>query len=204
VDELGDTTERILHFIQDNPGCHLRKIKENMDVSMGTVQYHLEKLEKMQRVVSARHGLYKHYFPLGIFHENEKEILQVLGQETSREILMFIIEQQAPTQTDIVNKVAHYCIPATGTDEFSLCTPDNITIIPKYRTADSLCYLVSRCNYCGKQWGEFWISYRYIFLPLIKQRLEIRVIGIASRKSEYQKGNGSSRWSSLRTAVENE
>jgi predicted transcriptional regulator len=59
----------------------------------------------MQRVVSARHGLYKHYFPVGIFHENEKEILQVLGQETGREILMFIIEQQAPTQTDIVNKV---------------------------------------------------------------------------------------------------
>jgi hypothetical protein len=49
----------------------------------------------------------------------------------------------------------HYCVPGTGTDEFSLCTPDNITIIPKYRTSDSLCYLVSRCNYCGKQWGEF-------------------------------------------------
>jgi len=105
VDELGNTAERILHFIQDNPGCHLRKIKEYMDVSMGTVQYHLEKLEKMQRVISARHGLYKHYFPVGIFHDNEKEILQVLGQETSREILMFIIEQQAPTQTEIVNRV---------------------------------------------------------------------------------------------------
>jgi predicted transcriptional regulator len=105
VDEPGNTTERILHFIQDNPGCHLRKVKENMDVSMGTAQYHLEKLEKMQRIVSARHGLYKHYFPIGIFHENEREILQVLGQETSREILLFIIEQQAPTQTDIVNKV---------------------------------------------------------------------------------------------------
>ena len=105
MDEPGKTTERILHFIQENPGCHLRKVKENMDVSMGTAQYHLEKLEKMQRIVSARHGLYKHYFPIGIFHENEREILQVLGQETSREILLFIIEQQAPTQTDIVNKV---------------------------------------------------------------------------------------------------
>ncbi len=103
--EPENMAERIFHFIQNNPGCHLRKIKENMDVSMGTAQYHLEKLEKIQRIVSARHGLYKHYFPVGIFQENEKEILRVLGQETSREILMFIIEQQAPTQTDIANRV---------------------------------------------------------------------------------------------------
>jgi predicted transcriptional regulator len=105
VAEPENMAERMLHFIQNNPGCHLRKIKENMDVSMGTAQYNLEKLEKMQRIVSTRHGLYKHYFPAGIFQENEKEILRVLGQETSREILMFIIEQQAPTQTDIANRV---------------------------------------------------------------------------------------------------
>jgi predicted transcriptional regulator len=105
VDEPASTAERILHFIQNNPGCHLRKIKENIDVSMGTAQYHLDKFEKTQKIVSTRHGLYKYYFPVGIFHEREKEILQVLSQETTREILMFIIEEQAATQTDIVDRV---------------------------------------------------------------------------------------------------
>lgn len=105
VADSGSTSERILHFIQENPGCHLRMIKEKMEISMGTVQYHLEKLEKMQRISSVRHGLYKYYFPSGIFQENEKEILRALVQETSREILMFIIEQKAPTQTDIVKKI---------------------------------------------------------------------------------------------------
>jgi predicted transcriptional regulator len=105
VDGLGDTAERILQFIQHNPGCHLRKIKEAINISMGTVQYHLEKLEKNGKVVSTRHGLYKYYFPAGIFKENEKEILKVLGQETPRDILMFIIEEQAPTQTEIANRV---------------------------------------------------------------------------------------------------
>jgi predicted transcriptional regulator len=104
VDGLGDTAERILQFIQTNPGCYLRKIKEVMNISMGTAQYHLEKLEKSGKIVSARHGLYKHYYPAGIFKENEKEILKVLGQETAREILMFIIEEQAPTQTEIANR----------------------------------------------------------------------------------------------------
>jgi predicted transcriptional regulator len=72
---------------------------------MGTVQYQLDKLEKLGRVTPTKRGFYKYYFPAGLFKENEKEILEVLTHETSRKILMFIIEQKSPTQTDIVNTV---------------------------------------------------------------------------------------------------
>jgi predicted transcriptional regulator len=105
VDELGETAERVLQFIQNNPGCHLRKIKEMIQISHGTVQYHTDRLEKIGRITSNRSGLYKHFFPVGVFQNNEKEILQVLGQETARQVLMFIMEQHAPTQTDIVNSI---------------------------------------------------------------------------------------------------
>jgi predicted transcriptional regulator len=101
----GETSERILHFVQNNPGCHLRKVKEMIGISQGTVQYHTDRLEKMGRITSTRSGLYKHYFPVGVFENNEKEILQVLSQETARRILMFIVEEQAPTQTDIANNI---------------------------------------------------------------------------------------------------
>jgi predicted transcriptional regulator len=105
VDELGETAQKILYFIQNNPGCHLRKIKEMMHISMGTAQYQLDRLEKMGRITSTRTGFYKHYFPIGLFQDHEKEILQILSQETARKILMIIIEKQAPTQTDIVNSI---------------------------------------------------------------------------------------------------
>jgi len=105
MDESDDTVDKVLFFIQDNPGCHLRRIKREIGISMGTVQYHLHKLEKMGRVTSTRRGLYKYYFPAGLFRENQKEILEVLTHETARKILMFIIEQKSPTQTDIVNSV---------------------------------------------------------------------------------------------------
>lgn len=65
MDELGDTAERILQFIQQNPGCHLRKIKVKMQISLGTAQYHLDRLEKIGRITPTRLGLYKHYFPVG-------------------------------------------------------------------------------------------------------------------------------------------
>jgi predicted transcriptional regulator len=97
-----DTAERILQFVQNNPGCYLRKIKEMIQISQGTVQYHTDRLEKTGKITSTRSCLYKHYFPVGVFEKNEKEILQTLGQETARRILMFLVEQHTPTQTDIV------------------------------------------------------------------------------------------------------
>jgi predicted transcriptional regulator len=103
--QSGETSEKILQFVQNNPGCHLHKIKEMIRISQGTVQYHTDRLEKMGKITSSRSSLYKHYFPVGVFQNNEKEILQILSQETARRILMFIVEQQAPTQTDIVNSI---------------------------------------------------------------------------------------------------
>jgi predicted transcriptional regulator len=96
-----NTTDQIFRFIQENPSCHLRKIKKELDLAMGTVQYHLDKLEKADRVTSQRQGLHKYYFVIGAFEENEKQLLEVLSNETAREILMFIIEQKYPSQSEI-------------------------------------------------------------------------------------------------------
>jgi predicted transcriptional regulator len=38
---------------------------------------------------------------VGAFEENEKQLLEVLSNETTREILMFIIEQKYPSQSEI-------------------------------------------------------------------------------------------------------
>jgi predicted transcriptional regulator len=103
--EMQGTADKVLRFIQEKPGCHLRLIKNELGISVGSVQYQLLKLEKMQRVTSSKRGSYKFYFLHGVFKDNEKNLLQILRQETAREILMFIIEQKNPTQTDIVNSI---------------------------------------------------------------------------------------------------
>ena len=102
-----DVRDRILQFIRENPGCHLRKIKDELDLAMGTVQYHLDKLEKAGRITSQKQSLHKFYFLVGAFEENEKHILEVLSNETAREILMFIIEQKKyPSQSEISKHIA--------------------------------------------------------------------------------------------------
>jgi predicted transcriptional regulator len=104
-DDVDGNAKRVLEFIQEHPGCHLRQVRKELEISMGTAQYHLDQLEKASRITSTRRGLRKHYFPAGLFQDNEKSLLQVLGQETARDILMFIIEQRHPTQTDIAEKI---------------------------------------------------------------------------------------------------
>jgi hypothetical protein len=54
--------------------------------------------------------------------------------------------------------------------ECSICEQDNITITPRYHTKDILSDQVSRCNYCGREWNEFWICYAYVTKSLINQR----------------------------------
>ena len=104
-DELEGTANMILETIRQNPGWHLRKIKQYMDIAMGTAQYHLDRLEKMGKITSTRNGPYKHYFPIGMFKENEQQIIKFLTQETTREIILFIMEDQNPSQTEIASRI---------------------------------------------------------------------------------------------------
>ena len=101
-DEPNSNTIRVLQHIQENPGCHLRQIKRELDMSMGTIQYHLNLLDKQGKVSTERQNLHKYYFPIGLFEQNERDVLKILNQETAREILMIILEKK-PTQTDIAN-----------------------------------------------------------------------------------------------------
>jgi predicted transcriptional regulator len=102
---LPHNAERILKFIHQGPACHLRQIRKELDISMGTVQYHLNNLEKRGKIVSVRNGFYKYYFPAGVFQTKEKNLLQILSQVTARDILLSIVEKSNPSQSDIVREI---------------------------------------------------------------------------------------------------
>ncbi len=104
-DESNSNFIKILQYIQENPGCHLRQIKRELNMSMGTTHYHLNLLEKQGKVSSERHNLHRYYFPIGLFEQNQRDILKILNQETAREILLIILEKKNPTQTDIADTI---------------------------------------------------------------------------------------------------
>ena len=105
MDEQNINTTKVLQYIQANPGSHLREIKRELDMAMGTVQYHLDLLEKQGKIISERQNFRKFYFIVGLFADEQRNILKIIKQDTAREILLFIIEKKNPTQHEIVNKI---------------------------------------------------------------------------------------------------
>ena len=83
----------------------MRQIQRDLDMAMGTIQYHLTTLEEMGKIISERADSHRFYFPVGTFGDLERNILKVLNQDSAREILLFIIERKNPTQTDIANNI---------------------------------------------------------------------------------------------------
>jgi predicted transcriptional regulator len=92
---------RILEFIKENPGTHLRKIKRELNLAMGVIQYHLYKLERERRVVSVRHGLYKRFYADKGLRVEDREILNILSQETERDIVLYLIKNPLATQKEL-------------------------------------------------------------------------------------------------------
>ena len=88
----------VLEFIKAHPGTHLREIKRELNLAMGTAQYHLHNLEREGRVISRRSGLRKRFYPSTLFRESQRAILDVLSQETERDVLLYLLENPNSTQ----------------------------------------------------------------------------------------------------------
>jgi DNA-binding transcriptional ArsR family regulator len=101
VDSLDPTRRKILEFITDHPGVHLREVCRALALGMGDVQYHIRRLERDGRITSARRGLYKFFYPADLFGERQRELLSMLSLETPRELLLSIIERPGSTQIEL-------------------------------------------------------------------------------------------------------
>ena len=92
---------RIFEFIRTHPGSHLREIKRELNLAMGVTQYHLYGLEREQKIISRRRGLHKRFYSTHVFGERQLEILNILSQETERDILLFLIQNPNATQREV-------------------------------------------------------------------------------------------------------
>jgi predicted transcriptional regulator len=93
--------DQILEFIKAHPGAHLREIRRTLNFAMGVIQYHLYTLEKEKKIVSRRKGLYKRFYRTLVFGNEQLEILNMLSQETERDIVLYLMEHPEATQKQL-------------------------------------------------------------------------------------------------------
>lgn len=92
---------QILTFVGEHPGSHLRMIRRSLNLAMGVVQYHTDRLEKEGKIVSRRRGFYRRFYPALVFGAQQLEIMDVLAQETDRDLLLFLMQNPNATQKEL-------------------------------------------------------------------------------------------------------
>jgi predicted transcriptional regulator len=80
----------ILSFITANPGAYLRELTEDLDLSIGVVQYHIWALTKAGEVEDCRIGRFRRFFRVGAYREIERKVVSLLRQETTGQILALL------------------------------------------------------------------------------------------------------------------
>ncbi len=81
----------IYEFVVSSPGTHLREIQRQIDLPLGTVEYHLKYLVDKEMLVEKADGNYKRYYPIGMYGSVDKKILSLLRQEIPRRIVMKLL-----------------------------------------------------------------------------------------------------------------
>lgn len=101
-----DTRKRIYEMVRDSPGIHLRELERRLDIVMGSLQYHLQDLEKKRLIQSFADDEYVRYFvrdrKLG---ETDRKILSLLRRKGCRHILINLLQDPGMNNKDLANAI---------------------------------------------------------------------------------------------------
>ncbi|MFX0108895.1 MAG: winged helix-turn-helix transcriptional regulator [Candidatus Hodarchaeota archaeon] len=99
--------DRVLDEIAANPGIHLRELHRIVGCAMGALQYHLNVLERLGLVVSARTGNARHLFLAGYStDENILRLASISRNPTVQAILGECMGNGRTTQAELSRKLS--------------------------------------------------------------------------------------------------
>jgi len=91
---IADVREKIYGLISKNPGLHLSKIAEMLNMRISLAEYHLNYLEKTNRIIAVKEGGYykRYYTEESEVGDKEKKIIALLRQEIPLKIVLFLLK----------------------------------------------------------------------------------------------------------------
>jgi DNA-binding MarR family transcriptional regulator len=91
---------RIYEYVKENPGQHYRAILHDLDLSMGVLTYHLNRLEKGEYLRSRQDGMYRRFFVAG-----RKTEARFFLSDIQESILATIRDNQGISQSRIAEGI---------------------------------------------------------------------------------------------------
>lgn len=98
-----ETQRKIYELIKKNPGLHLSKIAELMNMRLSLAQYHLLNLERDNLIISDKEEGYKRYYieDSGV-GTKEKRIVSLLRREIPLKIVLFLLKKSNAQHKEIL------------------------------------------------------------------------------------------------------
>jgi predicted transcriptional regulator len=87
-----ETRRRIYDFVVANPGTHLRAIKEELEMPMGQLEYHLHYMEQRGLLEAKEDRYYKRFFPADM-SATDRRVLSAIRQEKPRQIVLLVLQE---------------------------------------------------------------------------------------------------------------
>lgn len=96
-----DSRRRIYEHVCQVPGAHLRQLQRELEIPLGTLEYHLRQLERNGMVVTRSEARFKSYYPSTQIDRRDRDLLYYLRQEVPRRIALEIADQPGITFRDL-------------------------------------------------------------------------------------------------------
>jgi predicted transcriptional regulator len=87
----------IFDYITNNPGVHFNDLQRALDLAPGTLQYHLNRMEKTEKIIVLRKEYKTLYFPPSMRDPADQKIILFLRQRIPRALLLILLEHPGKT-----------------------------------------------------------------------------------------------------------
>jgi len=88
----------IYDYITKNPGLHLREIFRKIELSEGTIKYHINYLEKKELIISKKEYGYKRFYKNMELGKEDKKIWILFRKKTTRNIILYLLIYMASSR----------------------------------------------------------------------------------------------------------
>ena len=85
-----ENRKEIYHFLEANPGIHLRELQRRLGYPLTTLEYHLDYMARRNIIYKEGDGRFNRFYAK-LIEEKDKEVISVLRQRRLREIVLVIL-----------------------------------------------------------------------------------------------------------------
>ncbi|QQR92466.1 MAG: winged helix-turn-helix transcriptional regulator [Candidatus Iainarchaeum archaeon] len=101
-----DVRKKIYTVIEESPGLHFREIQRRCEIAVGSLQYHLDYLQKHHIIRTQSEGKFVRYYAVrGPSMHHNQNIMAFLRHVSTRKIILFLLQKRRANNETIARHI---------------------------------------------------------------------------------------------------